>query len=506
MSSGKIPNHLFFSIKNKNYIFNLCEQYLSERFSITIEQDELKKVLISTMLSTFEYFTENPPIPPIDELNKRTVIRVKDHVLLLMREKSLLKHPIQSHGQPHSQSLAQSHAQPHTQPYSNTQSQQYSNNSMNIPIQQERTRIPNDNDRSEQRNSYMNPSAMQTAMQTAMPSSMNMNEHSLNEYGNNQGEFEPLPNPEMEDYEEEYKNRQNEFSSDDIFMKKLQELELQRNASLLTPSPQPIVDPVNSQNQNKSSNLNTNLVTNNNTSANINPNAPTVLYVPTIAPIRSSKSILIHSVDRMWDYFHDRSSFGWAGPLPDLGNGNELEFGAILLPSCVASETPIVEVKIEGVGNNIQSIFCVLSNNSSSQINTNGTISNGWHIWKPITEGLSILKSLPCPWNIHLLDSLGEPLQIGKDAIEILEVDYALSKGNTRLVLAYSSLIIKGSILMWKDDEGKLKRAKVLNSALNNSHNILEIEGDYVAKLNKNVLCGLWNMQSTIILEIKNKN
>lgn len=502
MTSGKIPNHLFFSVKNKNYIFNLCDQYLYERFSINIEQDELKKILVSTMLSTFEYFSDNPPIPPIDELNKRTVIRVKDQVLLFLREKSLLKHTIQT---------------------------QNNNNIPPIQLQQDRNRLKSENehnidpnidrnirnnidiDRNDrydknERNSFINQMSM------SMPA-MNMNENGINsinnagEFNNNQGEFEPLPNPEMEDYEEEYKNRQNEFSSDDIFMKKLQELELQRNASLLTPSPQPIVDPVNPQNKSSNPNtISTSTANSINQGSQINPNAPTVLYVPTIAPIRSSKSILIHSVDRMWDYFHDRSSFGWAGPLPDLTNGNELEFGAILLPSCVATETPIVEVKIEGVGNNIQSIFCVLSNNSNNQINANGTVSSGWHIWKPITEGLSILKSLPCPWNIHLLDSLGEPLLLGKDAIEILEIDYALTKGNTRLVLAYSSLIIKGSILMWKDDESKLKRAKVLNSALSNGQNILEIEGDHVSKLNKNILCGLWNMQSTIILEIKNKN
>jgi len=257
------------------------------------------------------------------------------------------------------------------------------------------------------------------------------------------------------------------------FMKRLQELELQRNASVVnvsTPAPDPIVPP-----KARADTV-------------APPNLPTVLYVPTVSPPKTTRTILIHSIDRMWDYFHDRFHFGWSGPFPEMDSGESLQFSSILLPAKVAKETPVVEVHIEGVGGHHQRIFCTCVGAGEEL---------GWHVWRPTSSTVATLKPIACPWTIKLYDVIGDALELGKDGFQVSDADLMMQTKNTRVTLSSSASDWKGNTLMWRNN-GKIYRAKILNAY----DATIEIRGDHLEHLKTGDICGLWNMQSTVVLEI----
>lgn len=423
----------FFLKNNRDYIFDLCTQFLGEKYNIELPEEQLRPLLFRTMNVIYEHYKSHPPMPSVDELNKRTIIQAKKEVLSSFVAQQSSRSQSQTAHQPQS---SHQHQSTHT-PQSAHMPTQYQQQ-MSVAV----TQMPPPN--------------------VAVPSL---------ESGN-------LPPPPISDYDDD---------GEEGFLKKLQELELQRHAVAVT-EPQQLQAPISASVSGPSA------TTTPSTPPAPSTNTPTVLYVPTQAPIKSSKTIAIHGFHRMWDYFHDRFTFGWAGPIPTAieGMSGTLEVAALMLPACVATMTPLVEVRIEGVGSSIQSVICIPNGSSSAS-------ESLWHVWRPISEGMSILKTIACPWTIQLLDAIGLPLDLGKDGFHVLESEesvHTLEKDGTRLVLSDS--IPTGSVLMWQAGDA-LQRSRVVKS----SKNIVEIEGNHVSTLRPGTVCGLWSKQSSLLLEYK---
>lgn len=375
----------FFIQGNRDYVYELCKEFLADKYNIEMHADELKKLLFKQMNIVFEHFKQNPPMPSVAELNKRVIIQAKQEILA----------------------------------------------------------------------TGVATGAIAATAAQASPS-----------------QIKELPPTPVSDSGED---------TEDAFMKKVQELELARNAHVAVAPALP---------QETIANIHQSAAPPPALLPSMPAAGPTVLYVPTtVNTVKSSRSIAIFAHDRLWDYFHDRFAFGWAGPIPAVPEGmtGSLELSGVLLPSVVASQTPVVQLRIEGVGEHSQTFFCIRNSGGSG----------GWDTWKPVSPHI---KALACPWSIQVLDALGEPLQIGADGFHVQECDESFHKGRTRIVLSESDVAPKDSVLMWRDKEGRLYRSKVLQHA----DHVIDIHG--VHKLPPGTPCGLWNMQPSILIELKLEN
>lgn len=419
MSSSTSRSQLITSQQNIQYLFKICSQFLVEKYNLDIPEANLRSFLQSGIQELTQFYVANPPLPSIEDFNKRVIVRVKEKAMLHLRASSMPSHP----------------PPPHKIPSSNI-------------IKPKEEIAP-------RADSTSDPSLMSSPPPNYQKDPGNM-----------------LPLPSMETIQTNTEN-----DNEDSFVKKLQELELQRSASI---APQDQVTATKNQGsvQTPSSYLTAPVP------PPAPPSAPTVLYVPTVTNVsKLSKSIVIHSAERLWDYFHDRNAFMWAGPTPD---SSSLSVVSLVLPSIVASLTPVVELHIQGAGGNHIDIHCVCSQRS-------GAI---WDIWKPASVNEASLRTIACPWNIQLRDVLHQPLDLGSDGITIIDAALMPYGNSTRMKFSNHSFLQKGSLIMHKDVNGNIVKHRVLQV----SDIGIEVEGDLTKS--EGVIYGVWDMQSSIILEV----
>jgi hypothetical protein len=357
----------FFAVKNVQHIFELCRRFLVDKYQVDVPEKQLRTILQDVMQELQDYFDNHPPMPPVDELNKRTIIRAKEKILLLMRDLTM-------------------------------------------------------------------PPSPPPPPAASLPKS-----------------------PEEDDTQD---------PKDEEFFNKLQQLELQRSASIATPAPTPPKEPL--------------LVP----SAPLPPppSGPTVLYVPTTAPLRSSQTVLIAGIDRDWQYFHDRASMVWSGPLP-ISESSQLSLSALWLPSGVDQHTPYVLLEIEGAGGHLLEVVCSRAQKGDT-----------WDMWRPISDSSALLKSVACPWNLRVKDAFRELLPLGSDGMVIEEVE-RLASGNTQWTLSHTTHVQKGTCLVVQDNKGKRTRFTVLQVYAKR----IEVAGD--ATRLQGSLCAVWNQQWSLVLE-----
>lgn len=399
MQPSSPPPGSFVSVTNVQYLFQLCKEFLQDKFQLKVSEPQLQSMLQSSMQELILYFRNHPPMPSLDELNKRAIIRVKDKAL-----------------------QGVSPPQRPTKPSRPRSSKP--------PVEEEEEPIAS-------------PSPALT---------------------------DPLPPPVMES---KRPTDPNVAEDGDDFVKRLQQLELQRSANLVVaenPSSKALQPPAPPVLQAPAA-------------APAPPSAPTVLYVPTVqSPSKMSRTIVVSSLDRMWDYFHDRHTFPWNGPTPD---SSTIAVARLLLPSRVSRQTPLVEVRVTGAGGQTIDIHCTC-------------VAQGpvWDTWQPVATHAT-LRNIACPWNIQLRDISQQPLELGKDGIQVRGAEL-LPRGTTKLQLSDQEGIHKDTLLVCKAPGGEVTRHHVLQV----SDLGVEIAGARVSSFHEDVLCAVWNMQSTVVLEV----
>ena len=267
--------------------------------------------------------------------------------------------------------------------------------------------------------------------------------------------------------------QQNNLNEQSDFFSKLEELEIQRNAiqpgvPSATPLP-PVVTPQKSV-------------------ATPTGTPPSIIYVPTLKnTIKATQPLLIHGVDREWEYFPNRTIISWKS---DLTEYSQIKVNSVCVPR-LSYIHPLIVVKIKGVGDISYEIVCRESSTNSK-----------WTLWKPCSLELSLLTHIPpAPWTILINDIYGELIDIGKDGATVIEYN--------KLYTNKYSIKLSNSVNVTEGDKLLLKRGKIqiIIYALRVLQNEIEIDKPTIEEDLKGMsVCNL-NMQISILLEtIKNEN
>lgn len=457
--SGSSSAKTFLSNTNKEHVLALCNQYLKNAHSIEVPLDRLFLILKSVMQDLKAYYDENPPFPSLEDMNKRTIVKTKERIMLFMREAAVAgrKAPTDGRGdarEPQKMMVRKA----------KSSNENVATNSLPPPPSIPRP-VPASND-------ALVPGALFPIAEETV---------------------EAVETAETEEVfavdavigmEEDTNTRGNDK---DIFMRRLQELELQRNASLASKMEQSATtapsQPVFLQStQPAASSLTA---------------GPTVLYVPTVQSQKATNTLQICGLDREWYYFHDRSVLVWSDSTVQQ-NASRMYLSCVLLPSFVRNRTPLVQVCIESVGNHQQLLHCVCRDSGG------GSGSGGWDIWKPPTESAGALLPLACPWTIHIRDVMGQPLAIGHDGITITEAQ-RLTNGHTKWTLQrhpedsvgslLGSGITKGHHIICRQADGTQTKHEILQVY----ENEVSVLGDQLQC--KGCICAVWELQATILIE-----
>lgn len=236
------------------------------------------------------------------------------------------------------------------------------------------------------------------------------------------------------------------------FAQRLQELEMTRNAALAASMIKPPSDPVKPGVDTKAVER----------VAAVNAPMPTVVYIPSgSTKFAKSKPIIINGIDRMWNYFHERSVVVWSGPLPTFAESFTMSLNSLTLPPTISTPYVIVDITSATGVQVLIPCFKVFS-------------SHPWDVWKPVSQNVATFTPFACPWTIKLLDCRQQPLDLGKDG-EIVDTVSKLLNGCTKITLKSKTTgglkpghrIITGT--------GKKQTSKTVMHVLNNE---IEIEGD----------------------------
>lgn len=386
---SSVPESHLVSQRNRDHVFSICYQFLKDKYQIELPEKQVRSILSQCMTEMIDIYSNNPPFPSVDEFNKRTIVRAKEKILLLMRDLTMPPPP---------------------PPPKRTPPQ---------PSMMER----------------------EPAAQSLPPQSATLND-------------DP---PEEEE----------------SFLKKLQNLELQRNASIVpdtssnkqiaaTPtllSPKPAAPPP--------------------------PSGTTVLYLPTPTdgPVRTSKSFVVHSGERMWNYFHERAVLSWEGPLPI--SDTYMHCTSLLISPATHIVSPIIRVAIEGPGGHECETICTFTRKGRK-----------WDIWEPASSTLGTMRTIPTPWTIRLFDVTGRLLDLGKDGYTIQEA-VALLNQNTKWVFHESiPMLSRGMTLLCRHADGTIRR----HTALHVHESCVEVEGKHTDVVG--CVCAVDDLQVTLVFEI----
>jgi hypothetical protein len=265
-------------------------------------------------------------------------------------------------------------------------------------------------------------------------------------------------------------------------VKKLQKLEHERQtAKLIVPN---APDPVDPSTYGKAPLLQP-----------VVPVAPTIVYVPQMnADTKthkqiSSKTITINSEHRHWQYFNERASFTFSGPLAEP-TSSSMMLSCLLLPTCISHIAPYVIVHIIGAGQQKEECVCVLH-----------SCGRTWDVWKPSSKNMT-LRLLALPWTINILDSNRKLLNMGCDGTIVKDALVALNH-NTKLICNRKmDYVAKGQTLMFRHEADE---STVTATIINIVDDNIIIEGEVTSIINS-CICNL-SLQASLIIEvIKNED
>ena len=203
--------------------------------------------------------------------------------------------------------------------------------------------------------------------------------------------------------------------SDEVFFKKLQDLELRRRVAVSGAAPQqpmppppspPILKPQVLEEQ---------------------PRQVQHVVVAVPPPPRHCLTYVISSWDRNILENPGRSFMVWNNSLPPLYDPMSTRIAGLFLPASLASCSPYVSIAIQGAGG--ASTSCLVYPDCVA------TIRRGWIRWSPMDISLSYIKSVSMPWAVELRAADGTPMPLGVDHYRIVSiaVDVGINTATLRL-------------------------------------------------------------------------
>ncbi len=208
--------------------------------------------------------------------------------------------------------------------------------------------------------------------------------------------------------------------SDEVFFKKLQDLEIRRKVPLSSPSgsvqpTQPAIPPPAPAHVTAPVVLSPKIE---DSGLLQQPVQHVVVAVP--PPPRHGITYIVSSWDRNILENPERSLVRWNRALPVLSDPMGTRISGLFLPALFASYTPYVSVLIEGAGGG--STTCLLSPEYVSN-----SRARGWIRWSPMDASLSYIKSVSMPWAIQLRSADGVLLPLGVDHYHVVSIAVDIS-------------------------------------------------------------------------------
>jgi hypothetical protein len=81
------------SASNIEHVLIICRKFLNQKYNIKVADEQLRQLITNTLKQLTKYYSENPPEPALDVINKQTITRIKDVLLQQLQ-------PQQQHSQP----------------------------------------------------------------------------------------------------------------------------------------------------------------------------------------------------------------------------------------------------------------------------------------------------------------------------------------------------------------------------------------------------------------------
>jgi hypothetical protein len=452
------------SPENINTISAVCGKFISERYNVELAGNTLRQILTNIHKKNLEYYRTNPPLPSLEELNKRAISEVRDFILQQQQRSPQIQQspppqqqPPRSNSQlppPPQRPPQQLQELQHLQEQQFQQRQHFETNIQQfqpLPPPQIQQSIP-------QQQTQTPPQQQQSQLQ---PQSQGFEQ-----------DFAEISERNDNLISESSDISIREEKNEDDFFKKLQTLELQRGTqiNLQQPANDPLPSSASQQRVQPAPPQSTN----------------TIIYMSnsTTADARHTKPIVLCGASRMWVHIVDRNIISFNGPLPDTMN---IHLSRLMLPKRVSQNTPCINVRIKSATDKNMEVLC--------HLDKEGPI---WDIWKPISSALSLIKTFACPWTITLYDLFNKPLEMGKDGNIISSVT-RLMNGNTKITIDPETDAKSYAQLLLQTQDG-------IEEHINSLHimgNTIEIPGDYThIKVNESYICNL-QAQAYIVLEME---
>ena len=387
-------NEIALSQSNINELAGVCERFVRDKYGVDLTTETLRIILPRIVSQILNQFQNSESVPAVHEINKIAMMRIKEFVL----EQKMTRLQEQQERDQHQQIRMERQVQ----------------------LQQ-----------AEAQQDIVIPFTNTTGIDNRVDNRV-----------------ENVNNPQINADNHDDRDDQDDEVPEQTFMEKLKILEMQRTHGLQVAGAE---NPVSSTSQNQKNTFVTGK------SMQQQPQ-PTIIYVPSQAPTSTSwksRTIVINGVDRQWDYFHERSSIMWPGPLSTVST---VKLSCMLLPTFTSSITPIIFMKIVGAGQNSEEVAFVLKESSGGC----------WDTWMPLTDSI---QALACPWTITLFNYQRKPLEMGNDA-QSIKVATLLLDGNTKIQFSSKMDRVK------KGDVISLKNTTQTDSELDST--VLNVVDDYV--------------------------
>lgn len=252
----------------------------------------------------------------------------------------------------------------------------------------------------------------------------------------------PIATPIMD--RDEIDNNQ----KDEVFFKKLQDLEQRRKINIVSNSTttlkQNVINTLNSPTISNKANIsgkaNISNVVNTSTilseqpqqqlQSQLSPQSQTQQVIVAIPPPpRHGTSYIISSWDRSLMENPERANFVWTNSFPTMIDPLGTRIAGIFLPILVCNYTPYVVLTIEGASGINTS--CILAPDNY-MINK----TRGWLRWSPMDDSLSYIKNVATPWRIQLRSADNTILPLGRDNFYIASINVDITNKSARLTLS----------------------------------------------------------------------
>lgn len=233
----------------------------------------------------------------------------------------------------------------------------------------------------------------------------------------------PTPQNDREETGDASKN-------DDVFFRKLQDLEQRRKIHPINVSGANTNSPVQPQPQSRVevpvSSASVQQATAPPAQA-IAVQEQVIVAVP--PPPRHGITYVIASWERGLLEHPDRASFSWNKALPTMIDPLGIRIAGMFLPISVCNYTPYITVYIEGASGS--STSCILSPDYHP-VNRN----RGWLRWTPMDTSLSYIKNVSSPWMIQLHSADNSVIPLGRDMMHIDSISIDVTNRSARLTLS----------------------------------------------------------------------